>query len=1161
MKKKILLPILLLAAMSITGCGKQPVSSSEPGGDVSSQEPASTEEPVSSEDPTVYGVAIANKAALQDGWYAGTNRDLDVTLTPAANALQELGKGNLKVTSSNAEVVKVSGLGLAALKEGTAKITVEYHNAKDEVEVTILDPSAKGKYGAAHEGTAEDPFTNEDALLVAKHEKYEGEVYYVKGKVASFYNAPGSRTDGMVAYFLEPATAGGEKFEIYKCFKEDGSPLTDDDIWVGGEATAYGAFTLYGTQYETSSAKFVKCEGNKPQPRTTLSKTFAETLAMGQALPDGGDTYDYIKFTGFVTAKSGNNYWLTATKGEALIAGKSDAAHGERDIYTNGIELYNAGKVAALVAKLLEGAEVEVTMLVKNYHGTVENGLDLKDEDVTLKTPGTQWAVPEPEVGTRTLKEFIDGENTKAKAYLVTGTIKSWKDASSAKDKYGNMVLTDGTNDLIIYGATATASALVWDNSSSYAFTNPQDFLTNDVTAALSIGNEITMKLIRADYGGKVEGSGIITAVTPVEATAIALNKTTAEIEVEGSVTLEATLTPANANSPITWISSDEAVATVAAGVVTGVAAGTATITAKVSDTVKAECVVTVKAPAAGVLKATLKYNGTENKTCANFEGDALTEILNLNKDIFTVTYDKNGATSEMALRTDGIRMYATKQTTNGNKITVSIASGYKIKDVNIAYDTNYSATSVVSAGSTAVTAVDGVYAINGSSFTVFNDNSGVSSNTQVRFQKIDITYEEAGSVTPTPAEVVLPIIAKGNQDTKVEGAGAWIYINTTGLSLTAEMANAMAAAAQIQLTVAMSDETPDGVKDAAQHYITGADAAVVLDGTVRFDDFGTNTVRLYVGMDKGLDNSWKMKHTFQISIPLDATTVFVGSVEFVGGALTKINDEPYVAPVVIAQPTGTFFASVEITDAGKTALSTTNSIVPVFITLGTGTASVSVNGVSAGACTLKQFDQSNGWLVITTASFGDISMQYNPENGRLEKLSVLANTGILKYDGGQSLRGNDELHYWNCDGTDSELQADFNRRSGNSSWSLDSETDRIVKNTEHAISGSAMQVNKKSDSKERIALSLKDFAQPFNARNISFWVYNDGESSVNLQAFYYKQANYGGYQQIFSGKAVAAGQWTYVSVGFTAADVYAFQIVIPQGTASTLIFDDICLF
>ena len=190
--------------------------------------------------------------------------------------------------------------------------------------MTILDNSAKAKYGVAHEGTAEDPFTNEDALAVAKSDKYEGEVYYVKGIISSFYNAPGSRTDGMVAYYLTPATTGGEKFEIYKCFKEGGSPLTDDDIWVGGEATAYGAFTVYNGQYETSSAIFVSCEGNKPQARQTLTKTFAETLALGAALADGADSYDYIKFQGYVTKKSGNNYFLTATKGEEIVSGKSD---------------------------------------------------------------------------------------------------------------------------------------------------------------------------------------------------------------------------------------------------------------------------------------------------------------------------------------------------------------------------------------------------------------------------------------------------------------------------------------------------------------------------------------------------------------------------------------------------------------------------------------------------------------------------------------------------------------------------------------------------------------------------------------------------------------------------------------------------------------------
>ena len=784
-------------------------------------------------------------------------------------------------------------------------------------------------------------------------------------------------------------------------------------------------------------------------------------------------------------------------------------------------------------------AAITVTAAAAINYGSAENPLSVTEAKAVLDITGT---------------------NNTAEPLYVTGVVGTNKAFNSSYGNYDEVWLQseDGTNAKAFELFRVKLDSSITDNPYTAA-----DSLKGATVVAYGYG-----KIYNGTYEFTTASSDpknpLILSIVPPQATdptAIALDKTTAQLEAGETLQLTASLEPAGATGTVVWSSNAEAVATVSqSGLVTAVGAGSAIITATVGE-LSATCTVTVTAVDPDIVKATLKYNGTENKTCADFTGDALTQILNLDKDIFTVTYDKNGASNDMALRTDGMRMYATKSSANGNKITVVAAAGYEIKTIKVFFDDGYSATAKVYSGTTLVEGASGVYTIDGSAFTIFNDNTSVSSNTQVRFQKIEISYK--ASATPIePTVLPLPIIAKGNQDTKVEGAGAWIYLNTTGLELNAEMAAAMAAAADIDLTVAMTDETPESAVSAAQNYVTGQAAApVIISEQVRFDDFGTNTVRLYIGMDKGLDNSWKMKHSFEISIPLDAETVFEGSVVFVGGELREINGEAYVAPVVIEQPVGTFFASAEITDAGKTALSTTNSIVPVFITLGTGTASVSVNGVSAGACTLKQFDQSNGWLVITTASFGDISMQYNPENGRLEKLSVLANTGILKYDGGQSLRGNDELHYWNCDGTDSELQADFNRRSGNSSWSLDSETDRIVKNTEHAISGSAMQVNKKSDNKERIALSLKDFAQPFNARNISFWVYNDGESSVNLQSFYYKQVNYGGYQQIFSGKAVAAGQWTYVSVGFTAADVYAFQIVIPQGTASTLIFDDICLF
>lgn len=73
----------------------------------------------------------------------------------------------------------------------------------------------------------------------------------------------------------------------------------------------------------------------------------------------------------------------------------------------------------------------------------------------------------------------------------------------------------------------------------------------------------------------------------------IALDVATASV-VEGStITLNATVTPNDTTDAVTWSSSDESIATVAAGVVTGVAPGTATITAKCGEKT-ADCVVTV---------------------------------------------------------------------------------------------------------------------------------------------------------------------------------------------------------------------------------------------------------------------------------------------------------------------------------------------------------------------------------------------------------------------------------------------------------------------------------------------------------------------------------------------------------------------------------------
>ena len=88
-----------------------------------------------------------------------------------------------------------------------------------------------------------------------------------------------------------------------------------------------------------------------------------------------------------------------------------------------------------------------------------------------------------------------------------------------------------------------------------------------------------------------------ITFTAPaVSVTSIALDANKLSLDVDESEYLTATVLPDNASDPsVTWTSSDNAIASVSGGMVTGVAAGTATITAR-AGAKTATCAVTVSA-------------------------------------------------------------------------------------------------------------------------------------------------------------------------------------------------------------------------------------------------------------------------------------------------------------------------------------------------------------------------------------------------------------------------------------------------------------------------------------------------------------------------------------------------------------------------------------
>ena len=127
------------------------------------------------------------------------------------------------------------------------------------------------------------------------------------------------------------------------------------------------------------------------------------------------------------------------------------------------------------------------------------------------------------------------------------------------------------------------------DKTKSVSFSAPyEESCTYKFIATDKAGN-VTEKTVNVYYNDKV-----------ISVTGVSLNESSITLDVGGSKTLAATVTPDNAtNKKVRWTSDNETVATVSEdGVVTAVAGGTAVITATTHDGLfTATCTVTVNAP------------------------------------------------------------------------------------------------------------------------------------------------------------------------------------------------------------------------------------------------------------------------------------------------------------------------------------------------------------------------------------------------------------------------------------------------------------------------------------------------------------------------------------------------------------------------------------
>ncbi len=160
----------------------------------------------------------------------------------------------------------------------------------------------------------------------------------------------------------------------------------------------------------------------------------------------------------------------------------------------------------------------------------------------------------------------------KAKKLSGNGKIRATMQHNSDPWEQKDFFKADVTGDWVTYAGEVTAN------------------LSNYDVIMINYGNCGEVLIDDIEFGVKTDN------VAPVHATGVTLNKTTASVKQGRTITLTATVEPADAvNKNVTWSSENPSVATVNNGVVTGEATGSALITATTVDgNHTASCTVTV---------------------------------------------------------------------------------------------------------------------------------------------------------------------------------------------------------------------------------------------------------------------------------------------------------------------------------------------------------------------------------------------------------------------------------------------------------------------------------------------------------------------------------------------------------------------------------------
>lgn len=190
----------------------------------------------------------------------------------------------------------------------------------------------------------------------------------------------------------------------------------------------------------------------------------------------------------FLAAEVGNTLYRVT----GVISKVANASYGNIYLkdFSGEMYVYGIGSKGDFQAMGLKEGDI-VTLVGKR--GEYKGDAQMTGAVVDTDDDGNPKVTPVTDI---TIEEFLTKPDSKTTYYRVTGTISSLKGSNGKDNDYGNLYITDGTNELYVYGCY-----------SGYGATgDARKFFIRD--NGIQVGDKLTMIGYKDTYNGLVELCG-----------------------------------------------------------------------------------------------------------------------------------------------------------------------------------------------------------------------------------------------------------------------------------------------------------------------------------------------------------------------------------------------------------------------------------------------------------------------------------------------------------------------------------------------------------------------------------------------------------------------------------------------------------------------------